>query len=64
MMTAHPLYPAVKSERDADGTIRWRLGDRQVLWSKELPFKEQALAHFLREMSAHETITLTRRLPC
>lgn len=65
-LTAHPLLPAVGSHvvkrGNAVGTCYWTLGKRKVPWSKELRTREDALRHFLDEMSGHETLTEIRRL--
>lgn len=65
-LAAHPLLPAVGSYRvkrgNAVGTCYWTLGKRKVPWSKELRTREDALRHFLDEMSGHETLTEIRRL--
>lgn len=61
-LTKHPLYPHVRSWRDKDNCALWGLGDRQAVWSKRLRWREDALKHFLSEMTAHEIVALIRQL--
>jgi hypothetical protein len=58
----HPLLPHVRCIKARDGAYYWTLGRRRTLWSKELRWREDALAHFLGEMTAHEVVAEIRRL--